>query len=123
MLRSFLLSACLFAAIVAHAEVSPQCHSVSFEVKLDVYDDSEQSLGRNLLFRVQTLKEPGWFIDIVPADADDAGSVPLKTAMRTDQIVNSIRSVASRRGWAVSKIENNVVVLTLKHHGYDATLY
>lgn len=69
MLRSFLLSACLFAAIVAHAEVSPQCHSVSFEVKLDVYDDSEQSLGRNLLFRVQTLKEPGWFIDIVPADA------------------------------------------------------
>lgn len=69
MSRASLLLVCLFVAIVTHAEVSPSCHSVSFKVALDVYDDFEQQLGGGLLFRVQTLKEPGWFFDIVPADA------------------------------------------------------
>jgi hypothetical protein len=61
--------------------------------------------------------------DIVPPDADDAGSIPLKSNLRGDQIINSIRAAAQSRGWSVARIENNVVVLTLKHHGYDATLY
>jgi len=64
-----LLSVCLLTAIVAQAEVSPSCHSASFKVTLDVYDDFEQPLGGALLLRVRTLKEQGWFIDIVPAEA------------------------------------------------------
>jgi len=69
MLRGSLLAVCLVAAIVTQAGASPRCHSVSFGIALEVYDDFEQPLGRGLLFRVKSGSEPGWYFDIVPADA------------------------------------------------------
>ena len=69
LLRGSLLSACIFAAVVTQAESLPQCHSVSFKVAIEAYDESEQPFGGNLLFRVRSGSEPGWFFDIVPADA------------------------------------------------------
>jgi len=61
--------------------------------------------------------------DIVPPHADDAGVVEFKTPLRTDQVMNSIRQVAQRRGWAVAGVQGNVIILKLNHHGYDATVY
>lgn len=69
MFRAFLLLVCSGVAIVTPAKASRPCHSVAFTVALEVYDDFEQPLGGDLLFRVKTLSEPGWFFDIVPADA------------------------------------------------------
>jgi hypothetical protein len=69
MLRAFLMAVCLLATIATQAEASPGCHSVSFKVALEVYDDFEQKLSSGLLFRVKSGSEPGWFFDIVPGDA------------------------------------------------------
>jgi hypothetical protein len=60
----------LFGAIKAQAQPSPSCHAVSFKVALDVHHDSQVELGGGLLFRVRSQKEQGWFLDIVPAEAN-----------------------------------------------------
>ena len=65
-----LMWVCLFGAIKAHAQPSPPCHAVSFKVALDVHHDSQVELGGGLLFRVRSQKEAGWFLDIVPAEAN-----------------------------------------------------
>ncbi len=69
MLLAALISACVFAAIEAQAQPAPSCQSVVFKVALDVHHDFQVELGGGLLFRVRSEKEPGWFLDIVPAEA------------------------------------------------------
>lgn len=49
--------------------MSSSCNSVSFKVTLHVSEDFEKELGGGLLFRVKSEKQPGWFVDIVPAEA------------------------------------------------------
>ncbi|MFZ0419650.1 MAG: hypothetical protein WAM04_16240 [Candidatus Sulfotelmatobacter sp.] len=65
-----LLSTPLLAAISARAQSSYACQSVFFKVSLSAGDDFERELGGGLLFRVKSQKEPGWFLDIVPAEAN-----------------------------------------------------
>ncbi len=63
-----LLSLCLLAAAGAQAQHSLSCQSVSFKVTLNANDNFERELGGGLLFRVRSEKNPGWFVDIVPAE-------------------------------------------------------
>ena len=60
----------LIPAIDLRAQSSPACQSVSFKVHLNAGDSFERELGGGLLFRVRSLKDPGWFLDIVPAEAN-----------------------------------------------------
>jgi hypothetical protein len=60
----------LIPAIDVRAQSSPACQSVSFKVHLNAGDSFERELGGGLLFRVKSLKYPGWFLDIVPAEAN-----------------------------------------------------
>jgi len=60
----------LIPAIDVRAQSSPACQSVSFKVHLNAGDSFERELGGGLLFRVRSLKDPGWFLDIVPAEAN-----------------------------------------------------
>jgi hypothetical protein len=69
MLRATLISAFVVAALLSQAQVSSSCNSVSFKVTLHVSEDFEKELGGGLLFRVKSAKQPGWFVDIVPAEA------------------------------------------------------
>jgi hypothetical protein len=69
MLRATLISAFVVAAMLSQAQVSSSCNSVSFKVNLHVSEDFEKELGGGLLFRVKSGKQPGWFVDIVPAEA------------------------------------------------------
>ena len=69
MLRATLISAFVVAALLSQAQVSSSCNSVSFKVTLHVSEDFEKELGGGLLFRVKSQKQPGWFVDIVPAEA------------------------------------------------------
>ncbi|MFZ0197945.1 MAG: hypothetical protein WB523_11850 [Candidatus Sulfotelmatobacter sp.] len=67
--------ACLIGAtaVRAHnvrAQSSLTCQFVSFKVALNAGDNFERELGGGLLFRVRHQKEPGWFLDIVPAEAN-----------------------------------------------------
>jgi hypothetical protein len=55
--------------MLSQAQVSSSCNSVSFKVTLHVSEDFEKELGGGLLFRVKSEKQPGWFVDIVPAEA------------------------------------------------------
>ncbi len=68
MLRAFLLPLCLLTTTGVRAQSSLACKSVFFKVALNAHDDFERELGGGLLFRVKSQKEPGWFIDIVPAE-------------------------------------------------------
>ncbi len=61
---------CLIAAVPARAQSSLACLSVSFKVHLNAGDSFERELGGGLLFRMTSEKEPGWFLDIVPAEAN-----------------------------------------------------
>jgi hypothetical protein len=70
MLQAALLLVCLIAAIDVRAQSSPACLSVSLKVHLNAGDSFERELGGGLLFRVRSQKEPGWFLDIVPAEAN-----------------------------------------------------
>jgi hypothetical protein len=64
-----LLSFPLFSSI-GHAQQAPSCQFVSFKVTLNANDNYERELGGGLLFRVRSENEPGWFVDIVPAEAN-----------------------------------------------------
>jgi hypothetical protein len=68
MLRCVSLAVCLLAAIGGEAQPSLECRSVSFKVSLDTHNDFQRELGGGLLFRLRSGKEPGWFVDIVPAE-------------------------------------------------------
>ncbi|MGA7401429.1 MAG: hypothetical protein WBW38_15495 [Candidatus Sulfotelmatobacter sp.] len=50
------------------AQSAPECQFVSFKVHLNAGDNFERELGGGLLFRVRSQKDPGWFLDIVPAE-------------------------------------------------------
>jgi hypothetical protein len=63
-----LLPLCLLATTGVRAQTSFACRSVFFKVTLNAHDDFERELGGGLLFRVKSQKEPGWFIDVVPAE-------------------------------------------------------
>ena len=63
-----LLSLCLLSPAVAQAQHSLSCQFVSFKVTLNANDNFERELGGGLLFRVRSEKNPGWFVDIVPAE-------------------------------------------------------
>jgi hypothetical protein len=65
-----LLSMSLGASVGAQAQSSFDCHSVSFKAILDAGDNFERELGGGLLFRVRSRNETGWFLDIVPAEAN-----------------------------------------------------
>lgn len=69
-LRAVLLPLCLLATTGVGAQSSFACRSVFFKVALNAHDDFERELGGGLLFRVRSQKEPGWFLDIVPAEAN-----------------------------------------------------
>jgi hypothetical protein len=64
-----LLSISVGAAVSAPAQ-SFDCHSVSFKALLDAGDNFEREIGGGLLFRVRSQSETGWFLDIVPAEAN-----------------------------------------------------
>jgi hypothetical protein len=64
------LSLCLLSLLSAQAEQSPSCQFVSFKLTLNANDNYERELGGGLLFRLRSRKEPGWFVDIVPAEAN-----------------------------------------------------
>src|SRR5690242_8981788 len=52
------------------AQASPEtamCVSASFAAELEVYDNFEEEIGDGLVFQLKAGKEPGWFIDVVPA--------------------------------------------------------
>jgi hypothetical protein len=68
MYRAALLPLCLLATVGVRAQSSSACQSVFFKVALNAHDDYERELGGGLLFRVKSQKEPGWFIDVVPAE-------------------------------------------------------
>ncbi len=70
LLAAFVLMCCLIAAIEARAQSSPACQSVSFKAHLNAGESFERELGGGLLFRMTSEKEPGWFLDIVPAEAN-----------------------------------------------------
>jgi hypothetical protein len=70
MLRAALVLACFIAAIDVRAQPAPACQSAFFKVALNASDNFERELGGGLLFRVRSQKEPGWFLDIVPAEAN-----------------------------------------------------
>jgi hypothetical protein len=65
-----LLSMQLGAAVTAQAQSSFDCRSVSFKAALNAGEDFERELGGGLLFRVRSQNETGWFLDIVPAEAN-----------------------------------------------------
>ena len=69
MLRATLISAFVVGAMLSQAQVPSSCNSVSFKVTLHFTEDFEKELGGGLLFRVKSEKQPGWFVDIVPAEA------------------------------------------------------
>jgi len=85
-IRLTLLAFCLSGAVAAQAQdpaSSPPCHSVSLAAGLKVYDDFEQNLGSGLVLRVKSLKEPGWFVDVVPAaKPDDDYVYPVNPPLR-----------------------------------------
>jgi hypothetical protein len=68
MLRAVLLPLCLLATTGVGAQSSFACQSVFFKAALNAHDDYERELGGGLLFRVKSGKEPGWFVDVVPAE-------------------------------------------------------
>jgi hypothetical protein len=65
-----LLSIFLLPSISAQVQSSYACQSVFFKASLRSGDDFVRELGGGLLFRVRSQKEPGWFLDIVPAEAN-----------------------------------------------------
>jgi hypothetical protein len=65
-----LLYLLLLSPIPSQAQRSPSCQFVSFKVTLNAGDNYERELGGGLLFRIRSEKEPGWFVDIVPAEAN-----------------------------------------------------
>jgi hypothetical protein len=65
-----LLSMSVLPASGNHAQSSYACQAIFFKVSLRAGDDFERELGGGLLFRVRSQKEPGWFLDIVPAEAN-----------------------------------------------------
>jgi hypothetical protein len=70
MFRAALISAFIFAVgATSQAQGSPTCNFVSFKVALHAGENFERELGGGLLFRVTSEKQPGWFFDIVPAEA------------------------------------------------------
>ncbi len=81
---------CLIVAIVvrtqnARAQSSPACQFVSFKVHLNAGDSFERELGGGLLFRVRSQKEPGWFLDIVPAEANTKDYIyPVNLPLRSN---------------------------------------
>jgi hypothetical protein len=76
--RGRLLVALLLVCLIAVTDVranhvraqSPSCQSVAFKVALNVGENFERELGGGLLFRVRSEKERGWFLDVVPAEAN-----------------------------------------------------
>lgn len=80
-----LLSTSLLAAISAQAQSSYACQSVFFKVSLSAGDDFARELGGGLLFRVKSQKEPGWFLDIVPAEANTKDYIyPVNLPLRSN---------------------------------------
>jgi hypothetical protein len=70
MLLAGLLWLCLLSPSAAQAPHSLSCQSVSFKVTLHTNDNFERELGGGLLFRVRSEKDSGWFVDVVPAEAN-----------------------------------------------------
>jgi len=77
--REKLLAALLLVCLIEAADVrannnvraqSPECQSISFKAALNAGDNFERELGGGLLFRVRSETGPGWFLDIVPAEAN-----------------------------------------------------
>jgi hypothetical protein len=70
MIRAALISAFFLGSIMTQAQGSPTCNFVSFKVALHAGENFERELGGGLLFRMTSEKQPGWFFDIVPAEAN-----------------------------------------------------
>jgi hypothetical protein len=82
---AILLSMPLLAAISAQAQSSYPCQSVFLKISLRAGDDFARELGGGLLFRVRSQKEPGWFVDIVPAEANTKDYIyPVNLPLRSN---------------------------------------
>lgn len=62
-------------------------------------------------------------VETIPSGTQSVGLIKLSGHTRADYIVNVVRSTALARGWSIVKAEANVVVINLKNHDYDSTLY
>jgi hypothetical protein len=65
-----LLSLCPLSPAGAQARQSLSCQLVSFKVTLHKQENFERELGGGLLFRLTSEKDSGWFVDVVPAEAN-----------------------------------------------------
>jgi hypothetical protein len=84
-LLAALLAMSLVAAISAQAQSSYPCQAVFFKASLNAGDDFERELGGGLLFRVKSQKEHGWFLDIVPAEANTKDYIyPVNLPLRSN---------------------------------------
>jgi hypothetical protein len=80
-----LLAMSLLAAIGAQAQSSYACQSIFFKASLNAGDDFERELGGGLLFRIRSQKDPGWFLDIVPAEANTKDYIyPVNLPLRSN---------------------------------------
>jgi hypothetical protein len=70
LLLVYLLAVADLRANDVRAQTSSACQSISFKVALNAVEDFERELGGGLLFRVRSGKEAGWFLDVVPAEAN-----------------------------------------------------
>lgn len=61
--------------------------------------------------------------ETIPSGTQSVGLIKLSGHTRADYILNIVRSTALARGWSIVKADANVVVINLKNHDYDATLY
>lgn len=88
----FLLAILRTAICLAQAPKAAECVSASFAAELKVHDNFEQDVGNGLVFRLRPGKEPGWFIDVVPAKSPNSDYVyPVKPPLR----FNSTQMLAS----------------------------
>jgi hypothetical protein len=84
MILAGLLLMPVVAVIGAQAQ-SYSCQSVFFKAALNAGDDFTRELGGGLLFRVRSQKELGWFLDIVPAEANTKDYIyPVNLPLRSN---------------------------------------
>ena len=117
LLGAVLLPLCLLAAMGAQTQSSFTCHSVFFKATLNAGEDFERELGGGLLFRV-TSQQPGWSIDVVPAEENTNDYVyPVNLPLR--QNPNQTLGAAYGESVDSSLGHPHVMDFLLKRSDYD----
>jgi hypothetical protein len=112
------LPLCLFITIAGRAQSSSSlpCESIFFKTSLNAHDDFERELGGGLLFRLKSMKEPGWFIDVVPAEeAKNDYIYPVNPPLR----LNPIQTLGSGYGETVESSLAHPHVMNFLLHRSD----